>query len=200
MADLNLADIEQQYANTVCFYKGKPHKVRAVGAKIKLLDLITQKNKLVDFSLKDFSGPRTRLGFVNCDEGVVYVSRLPIRIMLVGINTSNCRVEAPEDQMAPFDLGHITKKVQAMECPEFANMLLGHYPSLKKAFEQAKAFEGTFAFDKQFAVDGAGHVYFRTQQVGNYSSKTGEISFFKNKEHLQLLIGNAYEKAARTFG
>lgn len=200
MADLAIADIEQQYANTVCFYKGKPHKVRGVGNKIKLLDLLTQKTKSVEFSLKDFTGPRTRLGFVNCDDGVVYVSRVPSRIMTVGINTANCRLDILEDAECPVGNSAIIRRVSEMECPEFGRMLLGHYPTLKAAFKQANEENGTVAFDRQFAVTARGQVYYRNVLSGVYNASTNEIKFNKGKEFLQLLIGKAYEQAARTFG
>ncbi len=89
MAELALNDIIQQYSGTVILYNGAVSKVKQVGAKIKLLDLMTQKTKEVEFSFKAFQPPLLRLGFVNVDEAAVYVQRLPMRIYKTGISNEN---------------------------------------------------------------------------------------------------------------
>lgn len=200
MADLNPADVEQQYGHTVCFYKGHPHKVKRVGDKVKLLDIFTQRSKTVEFSLKDFSGPRTRLGFVNYDDSVVYVTRQPVRMMQVGITQNNCRFLTISEEYYPNGRHAAVEKVATMECPEFGEMLLGHYPPLKSAFKLAEENRGATAFDKQFAVGFDGAIYYKDQLVGTYDKKTNTISFKKGKEFLQLLLEKRYEKDARTFG
>lgn len=199
MAELNIDDIQQQYGNTLCFYRGKPCKVKSVGKRIKLLDLVTQRNLLVDFSLKDFSGPRTRLGFVNVDESVVFVSRNTIRVMQVGINAANCQFTYPEQASFPHGIAYVVAEVQSLDSPEVANMLLGHYPALKNAYSTAVEFEGTVAFDKQFAVDCQRNVFFKTELVGRYSPENNTIKFNKNKEHLSFLIGERNGQIPRTF-
>lgn len=202
MADLSVADIIQQYDKTVILYKGIPHKVKQVAKTIKLLDLVKQKEKLVEFSLKDFNSPVLRLGYVNMDETSIYVSRKPVRMMKIGIDYHNCDFLANANSPCPNSISDVIGKMKYMESIEFGKMMLGHYPSLKDAFERAASFEGSVAFDKQFAVDAYANIYFKGNQVGKAteSLKEKDITFYPEHQFLSLMIGNSYEHDARAFG
>jgi len=196
MADLSVTDIIQQFDKTVILYKGRPHKVKQVGKVIKLLDLISQKEKLVEFSLKDFNSPALRLGYVNVDETAIYVARKPVRMMKVGIDFHNCVFVTCEDSTCPNNIKAIRDKVTLMECPEFGLMMLGHYPNLEQAFERACSFEGCVAFDKQFAVDSQGYIFFKGNHVGRYKNKA--ITFKPDYHYLNFFLGEMDEKALRS--
>lgn len=195
MAELSLADQQQQYGNSLILYKGKPHKVKQIADTVRLLDLATQRIKYADFSLKDFAPPFFRFGYVNVEETVIYVQRLPLRIMQVGVNDNNCKFawnygDRNRNREEAF------RKVAAFECPEVLDMLVGNYPNLKTAYKKAMEHAGSYAFDKQFSVNFNGEIFYKTKSVG-FIHEDDKIIFNKNCEHLDLLLGDAYEKALR---
>src|SRR6476660_5481498 len=185
--DLNHDDIVQQFGNTTFFYKGKPHKVKRVGMDdVRILDLRTQRTKEVEFKLKDFLPVQTRLGMVNIDGVAVYVRRLIRKQYLTGINSTNTEC-IPLNSIAAGDRLAAQLKVREMECPEFADMLLGHYPTLESAWAQAKKIDGAVAFDKQWALDASGAVYFRTDKVGAYWESDKRIELDEPFKHYSVL-------------
>lgn len=198
MAELSFDDIVQQYSDCVILYKGKPHKVKEIDHpnKVKIFDLITQRSKWVDFSFKTFAPPVLRLGYVNLDEVAVFVYRIPVRNFYTGINNINCKVIANKGSFTKNNVNTVVEKVSRMDSPEFADMLLGHYPPLKEAIKRAQEFIGSVAFDKQFAVDHEGSVFYKGVRVGDV--KGDEVVFSSGNEHLSLVLGNEYETTART--
>jgi hypothetical protein len=198
MPEISFEDMNQQFAHTVIFYKGKPCKVKTVGAKVKLLNLVTQRSGMVEFSLKDFCPPPLRLGFVNYEETAVYVSRLHARQYQIGLSNNNCRFTIPQNMASPNNKTTLIQKLETFEAPEFADMFFGHYPKLKDAFQHACEFKGAVAFDKQFAVDKAARVFYKTDYVGDYHGE-GKIVFQKVFSHLSLLLNKEYAKTTRTF-
>lgn len=198
MPEISFEDMNQQFAHTVIFYKGKPCKVKQVGAKVKLLNLVTQRSGLVEFKLADFSPPPLRLGYVNYEETAVYVSRLHARQYQIGLSSNNCRMTIPNNMASPNSKSAIIDKLANFEAPEFADMFFGHYPKLKDAFNHASEFKGAVAFDKQFAVDRSARVFYKTDYVGEYQGEN-KISFQKAFSHLSLLLNNEYAKTTRTF-
>jgi len=198
MVELSYEDIIQQYSDCVILYKGKPHKVKEIDHpnKVKILDLNTQRSKWVDFSFKTFAPPLLRLGYVNQDEVAVFVYRTPVRNYFTGINSLNCKIVGNKESYTRNNVGSVVSKVSQMDSPEFADMLLGHYPSLKEAVTRAEEFAGSVAFDKQFAVDLERKVFYKGYQVGNVYGDT--VVFSSDNEHLSLVLGNEYETTART--
>lgn len=196
MADLSAADIVQQYDKCLILYKGKPHKVKQVGVDVKLLDLSTQQSKFVQFSFKDFAPPILRCGYVNIEENAVYLARKPVRLYHVGLHQNNCEflTQASTSCVPGRDA---LVKVMTLECPEISNMMLGHYPTLKSAYEQATKREATYAFDRQFCVDARARVYYKTKRVGTYNGNV--VEFERGFEYLSVLLGGEHEKATRTF-
>lgn len=197
---LALNDIVQQYSGCVILYKGKPHKVKNVGAQVQLLDLHSMRKKMVDFDQKDFAPPLLRLGYVNIDNTSVYVSRKPARLYQVGINQNNFIVSPNKRSLYDGDINEVVKKVIAMEVPEFADMMLGHYPTLQSALKNDNFFRsaGSIAFDKQFAIDSGCYIYYKGTNVGRLNGSE-KIVFNKGMEYLGILLENGYEKATRTF-
>lgn len=199
MPNLSHNDIVQQYAEAVVFYKGKPHKVKHIGMnEITLLDIRSQRKKFVEFNLKDFRAPQTRLGMVNLDGSVVYVRRTIKKQFSVGLTATNTEFISLD---APSSIPRMEakSKVKMMECPEFGDMLLGHYPSMKEAYLQAKEFVGTVAFDKQFAIDWRGSVWHRLISIGHYSDEKENILFAKEYKHYSILLKEHHEEVVRDF-
>lgn len=197
MPDLNHDDIVQQYHNTTIFYKGKPHKVKRIGMDdVTIMDLRTQRRKDVEFKLKDFLPVQTRLGMVNMDGVSVYVRRTIRKQYLTGLNNTNTECVAIAG-LTPIDRRVIVEKVKEMECPEFADMLLGHYPTVQSAYNQAVKIGGTVAFDKQWALDAIGNVFLRTELIGQYEN--GKIVLDKSFKHFGVLLKENHEEAVRNF-
>ncbi len=196
--ELTLADQIQQYNDCLILYKGKPHKVKQIAGEIKLLDLLTQRTKLVTFKLADFTAPFMRLGFVNLDETAIYVARKPARMYLVGVNRNNSTAAFCAGASSPGDVLGIQHKALDFDTVEHANMLLGHYPKLGDAIKRAETFGGCVAFDKQFAVDSRHLVFYKGKKCGEVVR--GKVVFNKDLEYLSILLDGNYEKATRTFG
>jgi hypothetical protein len=198
MDDISDQDKIQQFQDTLILYKGKPCKVKQIGPKIKIFNLVTQRPSFVEFSLKEFAPPSLRLGFVNIDEAAVYVSRKHIKQFQIGLSKSNCSFFVNDNMYVPDRRGAI-HKLASLECPEFSDMLFGHYPKLEDAFAQAKEFKGAVAFDRQFAIDCRKQVFYKRWFVGYYEGGK-KIVFDDKYQYLSLLLNGEYEKAKRTFG
>lgn len=195
MADLNLNDIIQQYNGCLIFYKGKPHKVKRCADVITLLDVATQRTKLVEFSLKDFSAPFLRLGYLNVDNTATFIARKSVRMMNVGLNLNNCEFQShPPAEGIDHKL---EMKIYDMECVEYGDMFFNHYPSLEEARKKAQKLAGSVAFDKQFCIDYNDRIYYKGGHVGAYSGK--QIEWKAGKNYLSTVLGEYDEKNLRTF-
>lgn len=198
MPEIAVADIEQRYAKSVVMYKRKPVKVQKINANgdMRILDLFSQREETVPFSLKDFTPPALRIGFVNVKGSVVYVTRQPIRRYKVGLSSENTRVELlgvhyPDGQ-------HETLcKVHELECIELADALLNKYPSKRKCVNHLLQFRGAMAFDKQFAIDNRMGVWYKREEVGTIDPHTLNITFGDSFKHLGILLDNNHEKTIR---
>jgi hypothetical protein len=199
MPDLEHDDIVQQFNNSVIFYKGKPNKVARIGFdNVVLLDLYSQRKKEVEFKLKDFVAPPVRLGMVNLDGACVYVKRSIRKQFATGLTTGNTTFHMVPS-LTSSSRREIMAKVNEMACPEFADMLMGHYPTIQSAFNQAQKLGGAVAFDKQFCVDVGSQVFYKESLVGSYNTVTDEIVFTDAHKHLSILLKGSYAKAPRTF-
>lgn len=198
MPEIAVADIEQRYAKAVVMYKRKPVKVKKIGpdGQMRILDLFSQREETVPFSLKDFTPPALRIGFVNVNGSVVYVTRNPIRRYKAGLSSENTsvatlRVHYPDGE------GLTLHKVQEMECIELADALLNKYPSKRKCVNHLLQFRGAMAFDKQFAITSDMAVLYKKHIVGEINAGSLEITFYDGYKHLGILLDNNYEKSIR---
>lgn len=198
MLDISYQDIRQQYLNSVVLFKGKPVKVKKVyeDRTVRILDLRSQRSRDVVFDMKHFSPPVTRLGYVNRDGAAVYVSRKPQRQYQTGVSASNCSVAG---FIRTDELLNIEEVVKAMECPEFADMMLGNYPSLPEAYKEATKNFGSVAFDKMFAVTYDGKIFYKNIHAGTYREENDSIDFLQSVQHLRVCLKGKYAEAPRTF-
>lgn len=200
---LSHADILQQYYNCVVLYKGAPVKVTGVGEgqpiKVNIVDLRTQKKHSVVFSLEHFSPPNFRLGMLNTDQGALWMSRKPARIMQVGLSIKNVIFEPiPSNYLDRWD--NVVKKAQMMCSVELAETVAGEYPDFRTCIEYVREFNTCIAFDRQFAIDSRFDVFYKTRHVGTLpkNCRTVErIQFLKEYEYLELALG---DNCANTFG
>lgn len=198
MHNLSLQDQIQQYGNSLILYKGKPHKVKSITGEVKLLDLKTQRTKLVAFDLEKFQPVVLRLGYVNSENNAVFVARKPMRQFCTGIKSDNCSIGGNRGMSTQFDMRTSELRVKQFDTPEVYDMLMGHYPSLKSAAKEAHDLMCSIAFDKQFAIDAAWNIFYKDTKVGSYDGV--KIIFNKSHEYLSILLDGKYEKATRAFG
>lgn len=197
MEALAYQDIVQQYHRTVVLYKGEPVNVTAVGedmpTKVRVLDLLQQKTRTVQFNLVDFTPPTFRIGMVNIGGSCLYVVRKPVRKMQVGVNSSNCNVSHIPEAKYLEGAGECMSQVSKFTGVEIGNAIKGIYPSFEECLDFIKNFRGTMAWDRQFAIDCRRQVFYRTALVGNLPrncTKADKIQFAKGYEHLDILLGD----------
>lgn len=204
MERLEVGDIDQLYRNSLILYKNKPVYVEQVNreGECTILDISTNRARVVKFSFKDFAPPARRLGFINLLGSVVYAARNPVRRYKVGINVENTRVVSL-DVSYPSGGGRTVDRAYTFRCPEVADALFNKYPSLEEAIKQVTEINGACAFDKQFAVDSRQRIWYKTQIVGTVKvgAKTADdIIFNDGFEHLINLLDGNYEKSIRSIG
>lgn len=196
--NLSFEDIIQQYANNIVCYKGKPVYVSNVrGDKtVNVKDLESGKEAKVAFNLKDFKATKERLGMVNVDNTVIYLTRIPVRRMEIGLNGRNLSIGKVACPALDSDYRAFAN-IQSLQHPSIADTLAGNYPTFPKAYRKATDTNGTYAFDRQFAIDFEGNIYYKTKCVGKAPAKAksvNEIIFFDNFKHLIILLEGNHEK------
>lgn len=197
MADLAYGDIVQQYHKNLVLYKGAPVRVEAVDrdCNVTIFHVATQDLEVVKFNLKDFKAHTTRLGMMNVHKTVVYVTRIPVRKMQIGLNMENINVGFL-DFKYKIGQGLISDTIRGCGVKEFADLLAGTNPTFSKAIEIAEANKDACAFDRQFAVSHDGLVFYKTQLVGSFKEKNSpsDIVFLSAHQHLSVLLENNHEK------
>ena len=194
---MNFADAQQMYDGTLLLYKGQPHKVLSINRDVQfvLLNLETQKKSIVDFEEKHFRPFTKRLGMVNCNDGVAYVSRIPVRKYWNGLSAGNISIkQLVGDRHSNFNA--VRADVQSLQSASLGECLSNHYPSFSEALKWVKSFYGAYAFDKQFAVGTDGYVWYKTEHVGNWDETTKtiqDIVWLPGKDHLLMLLDGSWK-------
>lgn len=186
MADAG--DIQRLYNKTLCIYRGMPVFVDTVDerSQVTFINLLTGKSTVVKYIATDFSAPRGRIGYVNCNGVAYYVKRMPVRRFHDGIHAGNVTIKA-----TGADLIRHPVEVKSLTHVGYAYALFNQYPSLEEAFNGLDKGTVSVAFDKQFAIT-ANRVYYKGVLVGSHNKK--ELTFLPEKEYLRGLIGISYEK------
>ncbi len=193
--NVGIADLRTFFQGSLAIHKGKPRKVISIGENraFKLLDLLTQKTVIDEEGIKHINPPLLRLGMVNIEGEVVFMSRLPVRKMHIGLNSQNTTVQALRQEEYPQGFPALYKKALEFTSPGIAETMLGKFPSFREALKQTREFGGACAFDRQFAVNKYGDIYYKTNVVGcikkSYSS-VKKIEFKHGYESLIYLIRN----------
>jgi hypothetical protein len=198
MDDLSVEDIRQLYVGSVCMHKGVPIYFYKVSMEhvVTYYVLETQALKTAKFSLKDFTSPAGRLGFVNVMGGAVYVQRLPVRRFSVGLTKENLLVKTVRGCRYPEGENASIERIKGRNTPELHYTMMGVFPSMEEAYNEAVDVRGCVAFDRQFCINCDTGVYYKTQFVGVYGDK--KINFEPQHKYLELLLGNEYEKGSGT--
>lgn len=199
MDELSYADISQQYLNNLVSYKGQIVYVSRVfeDKRVKIMFMDSRLTDTIVFDRKDFSVIKSRLGMVNVCDSVVYMSRIPVRKMGIGINKGNINTSLLPVQY-PQGKEDTLYCIRSLTQEGILHTLQGKYPTFKKALQKVKNERPrTIAFDRQFAVDSDGAIYYKTYYVGAIpegSETVSEIVFIDSYKHLSILLENNHEK------
>jgi hypothetical protein len=205
MLEISLEDIHQMYVNSVVMYKNKPVYVKNVApdGEALCIDMLAQQEVFIPFSIKEFTAPTRRIGFVNVQGTVVWMSRNPVRKYKVGFFRENMNAHVPDAAHAPNPGGRVEarERVRRLHVKEVADAIMGKYPTLKQAITRVDKYQGCVAFDKQFALNTDRRVLYRGRVVGAlpYGANTVDgIVWAEGYNHLILLLEKNYEKTVRT--
>lgn len=192
MDEIRYEDLVQLFKNTVVLHKNKPVYVEDIAPDktFFIKDLATQRSKFVPFSMKDFTGPKRRIGCVNIGNSVVYVARIPVRRYKMGLSADNTQVKFLED-VDYNSKAEIKQRIARFDTPEIADAMNGVYPSFEEAIKRAIQFHGTVAFDKQFSVCCRRYIHYKHEMVGKIKTGKSQISdivFNDGKEYLSSLL------------
>lgn len=199
MDELSYEDVIQQYQSNIVIYKGNPVFVTSVisATSVKVWDIKAQKYAILPFSRLEFTSPKSRLGMVNLNGTVMYMVRVPVRKMSIGLCKNNVEISS---LAIPYPNGKdkSVMDLAGLRTAALADTLAGVYPKFKVALVMLRNKEvEAIAFDRQFAISDEGLVCYKTQVVGEVAlaAKTpSEIKFYEGKEYLSLLLEKKYEK------
>lgn len=197
-------DLNRDLRGCVVMYKNKPVYVTSIGrdGEVVYRELLSQQEGRAPFTLKDFTNPIRRVGFVNVMGSVVYVSRVPHRKYYMGLATQNISVKLLGGVDYPQGGAYAKQRILSLCIPEIGEAIMDKYPSLAEAIKHTKKHGGAMAFDKQFAVSSTRIIFFKGEAVGmvDLAAKSGQdIKWEQGKEYLQLLLDGNYEKTVRDF-
>ncbi len=199
MDELSYQDVSQQYLNNLVEYKGSIVYVTRVfeDKRVKIFFLDSRLTETVQFELGHFSVIKKRLGMVNVCDAVIFLSRIPVRKMGIGLNKGNIQTDLLPINY-PQGKADTVYLIQSLTYEGILKTLTNTYPSFKQALNKVKKDKpATVAFDRQFAVDSDGAIYYKTQFVGSLpegKTLTSEIVFHKDAQHLSILLENNHEK------
>lgn len=202
--EMPVEDLNRDLRGCVVMYKNKPVYVTSVGrdGEVVFRELLSQQEGRAPFTIKDFTNPVRRVGFVNLMGSILYVSRVPHRKYYMGLNPQNIQVKSIAGVAYPQGAAYMKQRILSMCIPEIGNAIMDKYPSLSEAIKHTRKHGGAMAFDKQFAVSADRIIYFKGDEVGTVDlvAKCGsDIKWEQGKEHLQLLLDGNYEKTVRDF-
>lgn len=204
MAELGLADLDQQYSKCLINYKGRIVYVGGFDGALNIhyTDISTGKRHEEKVDVKALKPILNRLGFVNHNGHALYLRRVPVRRYQVGISTNNSNVLFIEHFRYHKTISRALDQVRRLTVKSIVDMFNNSYPPLKNAIDIAVASEGACAFDKQFAVDCHRNIYYRNRRVGTIPPRCTtlkRIEFNKGFEFLETVLEPSYEKTVRTF-
>ena len=202
--DMPYEDLQRDFVNCIVMYKNKPVYIQSITKAFVVLftDLMTQEQGKANFTLKAFSSPSRRLGFINIGTSCIFVTRIPVRKYYMGISSRNIQVAAIDAEYA-IPANALAAMVTTLCLKEIGSSLLNVYPTLKDAANKVKEFGGSCAFDKQFAISAKGTIFYRELKVGSVritaNTKVSSIVWSNGKEHLNLLLEKNHEKDLSDF-
>jgi hypothetical protein len=202
--DMSVEDLKRDLIGCVVIHKNKPVYVTNISrnGEVHFIDLITQKEGVAPFTLKSFTAPTRRLGFVNVQGSVAYLTRVPIRRYHLGLHRNNVKIKLIMGVDYPQGAENSKYRLQQLNCPELGDAMFNRYPNFEECVAHVQKFGGARAFDKQFAVCSRNCVYYKGDIVGHFDRNAKahtDIHWMDGKKYLSILLEGNYEKAARNF-
>lgn len=188
MLKIDMDDCNQKFKNTIMMVDGSAKFITAIlsQSQFKAIDLRSDEAEVVEVNERNLKAP-ARIGMVQVNNGVAYVSRNAARMYKAGIDKANLCVQPLEAPRGGTSRATILSFIQRLVWPGIAEALENDYPPLSVAMRRAKQNKGTYAFDKQFAVDCDYAVWYKTHCVGDVVK--GKIVFHDSAVSLQCLLG-----------
>lgn len=202
MDNLEYNDIFQQYHRNLVSYCGEIVYVREVfeNKEVRIQYLRNRNVATVPFSRERFSVIKARLGMVNILDSVVYVTRLPVRKMGIGLNKDNVRAVSLNTPY-PHGRNDTIFELLALTDVGLYKTLTNNFPTFSTAIEATTAPHlPTVAFDRQFAVAADRTIHYKTHPVGMVPKGKTDVSnivFLKPYKHLSILLDNNHEQTIR---
>lgn len=186
-------DLIQYFKGSLFLYRGKPVYCNSVrGNELRILILESQEEHYVVYDPSTCTPIGGRIGNVNHNGGVCYVSRKPSRQFQIGINPNNTSFRT----VGSDPTGRVRAAIQGLNKSVIADAIAGKYPNIAQAFHRATVKGGTVAFDRQFAIDFQGVIYYHNKGVGTVDAAikpinltTDNVVFLAGNEYLKLIIG-----------
>lgn len=188
MRDISVRDLITMYRNSLVLWRGQPVTVLDITEdyEFSVYDLKSQKIKSLNWEPDDFAAPTVRIGYVNLGTNCTYIHRIPSRRYKIGLSADNVKKVYTDHPLNQGEEDIASYILHRMRAPQLYKALMGEYPTLQEAYEDAVDCKGTVAFDKQFAVGCDGSVFFKGTRVGTYQS--GQIEFKSGKEYLSRAL------------
>lgn len=198
MVELSIADKRQQYLRTVVLYKNSPVYVERItdGGRFCIFDLKSQKSSTVDLDFEFFKPPTRRLGMMNIEGSVVFLSRIPVRKMMIGISKENLNIHTLRVEY-PLGTMNTTENAMGLCSEALADTMCNVFPSFEEALKRLSGECNAVAFDRMFAVSVDRNIHYKTQVVGEIprgKSNIYDIVFKDDCKHLITLLDNNHEK------
>lgn len=189
--DISVRDLKTMYQRSLILWKNQPCYVSDITEdyKFTLFDLGTQKYKRVKWIPENFVPPSVRIGYVNLGTNCVYMHRIPARRYKIGLNEENIELVQQEHELSRAEKEMANHILGRMDSINLYNSLMGNYPGIENALEEAVENNGYVAFDKQFAIGPNKDIYYKGKRVGEF--REGGVQFYSGYSHLSkaLTIG-----------
>lgn len=186
--EMQAADIQQKLEKSILMRNNRPYIfLQFGGAKVRVFDLLDQKETVIDYNEDDWKAPLPRLGMVNINGSVVLAKRIPIRRYKLGLSNENLDVQTIPGIVYPDRGGdRSVREVMGLKSKALAQTIMGQFPSLTQAIQKVTQFDGAVAFDRQFCVTSDMQLYYKDTCVGKHDGSN--ISFNDGYQHLSVLV------------
>ena len=206
--DVPAADYNQLFDGTVMFYKKQKRWVRIrgfAGTKVLIKFLDSREEVFTIFNDENFSTEHPKLGMVNVARGVVFISRIPKRIMKAAFCANTMQIEFPLKDRVAWSGSGVRDVMFDFPTP-IVETFIGNYPSFKDAVLRIRERQDfACAFDRQFCLNFRGDIYFKGNplpvgriDVASHDS-IDKIEWAVGMSPLQLIIGDNCAKTLQSF-
>lgn len=181
-------DVMQLYHETYVEYQGNLKYAVANGedAYVTLRDLFNREPDIRVLADPDTvtSPINYRLGYLNNNEGDVYVARLPVRNYSIGWSNGNTN-------------GHLFSAAKMKKSASTVlKQLRGEYPNFRESVELATATGRTVAFARDFAVHRGGtDILYRDRHLASLRTGSGEWICIGNRHSHMFDLFNSLKEA-----